>query len=327
MANIINPNYLNLPEQVLKNKEDILKLFGSTLSEIQDLDFINVSNVVYSDGKATFTGVFRLTRDETSVDIPATIVIPIKAENGIVLDANKSNDGIEIHIDNEVVITKDGQQEIVGTKIFYEMIGIKNQDNTIDFIKHINNNFIISTSQGINLLDIDHNLKTAKILGRNIAFDDEISKQIVDYTVSQTTNEITFDNLNLNDDGGVYEIYITGSINGLLRLKLNNSDSGHSASGFRFYISGVARIVAYGSGYFELGENCYVNQITLSSSGNNVVAINSIGSMTSSGDYGNFINQGNYDVSNNITSLKFFNATITQGTRIRIYKKYKKSED
>lgn len=66
------------------------------------------------------------------------------------------------------------QQTIKGLKIFNEMVGISNIDGTTDYLKHINNNFLISTSTGTNLLNIDEGLNKIYAFNKELAYKDDL---------------------------------------------------------------------------------------------------------------------------------------------------------
>lgn len=65
-------------------------------------------------------------------------------------------------------------QTITGNKTFMETVGIANEDGTVDYLKHINNNFLISSSEGVNLLNIDEGLKKVYVFNKELAFKDDI---------------------------------------------------------------------------------------------------------------------------------------------------------
>lgn len=71
--------------------------------------------------------------------------------------------------------------QILDAKVFNDEIAILNtSDNTIDRIKHINNNFLISASDGSNLLNIDTQLKTISAFNKQIAFKEDITAGSID---------------------------------------------------------------------------------------------------------------------------------------------------
>lgn len=98
MPNIINPNCPSLPQQVQKNTEDIFKLFSSKLEELSGLEF-NPISLIYQQDKAIISGKFIVTRDELSTEINGVVTIPIKGENGVVVDASEDNLKIRIALD------------------------------------------------------------------------------------------------------------------------------------------------------------------------------------------------------------------------------------
>lgn len=98
MPNIINPNCLSLPQQVEKNKQDILKILASNLEELSGLQFIP-NNLIYQNQQAVINGKFIVIRDETSIEIDGVVSIPFVGENGIVVDGSEDNLKIRIALD------------------------------------------------------------------------------------------------------------------------------------------------------------------------------------------------------------------------------------
>ena len=80
----------------------------------------------------------------------------------------------EIHTDN--LVDLETNQEIGGVKTFKNQVGFKNEDGTIDYIKHINNNLLITTSAGANLLNIDEGLSRVYFFNKEIAFKEDIGE-------------------------------------------------------------------------------------------------------------------------------------------------------
>ena len=90
----------------------------------------------------------------------------------------------DIYNELEDTVTLDGDQVISGTKTFTNVIGLLNEDaGQVDQIKHINNNFLITSGTGENLLNIDEGLETVSAFNRQLAFEDEI-EQIQGHYVS-----------------------------------------------------------------------------------------------------------------------------------------------
>lgn len=112
MPNIINPNCPSLPQQVEKNTQDILKLFASNLEELSGLEFTPTS-LIYQQDKAIISGKFIVTRDEISTEINGVVSLPIKGENGVVVDASEDNSKIRIALDQSDRELFDFVQELV----------------------------------------------------------------------------------------------------------------------------------------------------------------------------------------------------------------------
>lgn len=83
----------------------------------------------------------------------------------------------DIYSELEETVTTDTDQVITGTKTFTNVIGLLNEDaGQVDQIKHINNNFLITSGTGKNLLNIDEGLETVSAFNRQLAFEDEIEE-------------------------------------------------------------------------------------------------------------------------------------------------------
>ena len=97
----------------------------------------------------------------------------------------------DIYTELEEKVTLDTDQIITGTKVFDEVIGLRNvSEGTVDQIKHINSNFLITSGTGENLLNIDEGLETISAFNRQLAFEDEISQIQGDYvSYSQQTGK------------------------------------------------------------------------------------------------------------------------------------------
>lgn len=108
------------------------------------------------------------------------------------------------------IVYVDTQQTIKGLKIFSEMVGIANVNGTTDYLKHINNNFLISTSTGTNLLNIDEGLNKIYAFNKELAFKDDITpgggslsgNAIVNVSHDDDTGIFTF----TREDGSSFDI-------------------------------------------------------------------------------------------------------------------------
>lgn len=129
MPYIINANCLSLPQQVEKNTKDIAKLFASDLKELTGLDF-KPNSILYKDNTATFEGDFLVTRDETVVSIKGSVSLPLKGENGIVVDAGEDNKTIRIALDQ-------ADQELL--QFVQELSDKTTTDNNIVFTNDMTN--------------------------------------------------------------------------------------------------------------------------------------------------------------------------------------------
>lgn len=111
----------------------------------------------------------------------------------------------EINISN--VVTLDTVQNITGTKVFTEQIGILNGvEGEINYIKHINNNFLISSSDGENIINIDEQLKTFNFYNKPLALEEYVENNYISYTTQQSLTEeqkqIARNNIGAGTEGG-----------------------------------------------------------------------------------------------------------------------------
>lgn len=142
MPNIINPNCISLPQQVEKNKQDILKILASNLEELTGLQFIP-SNLIYQDQKAVISGKFIVIRDETSTEIDGVVSIPIVGENGIIVDGSEDNTKIRISLDQSDRDLFNYVQKLVNrTTESDEIVFTSDMQNFVeDFVSEATQNF------------------------------------------------------------------------------------------------------------------------------------------------------------------------------------------
>lgn len=95
----------------------------------------------------------------------------------------------EINLENYVNL--DGVQTITGVKLFNEQLGIVNPANgDINLLKHINNNFLISASNGENIINIDEQLKKLYFYNKQVALKDDVYNNYVSFTNIQTLTDV-----------------------------------------------------------------------------------------------------------------------------------------
>lgn len=183
---------------------------------ILQFDANSSSSVIeYENDVLTFNGYY----DQVSVDMATKntyygkLVLPIVGE-GIDLRVEKRNNqdflilSADIpEIDTSKVVTLDDVQTITGTKIFTEQIAILNgSQGDMNFIKHINNNFLISTSGGENIINIDEQLKTFNFYNKPLALEEHVEDNYVSFTKSQSLTdaqkEIARNNIGAGTGGG-----------------------------------------------------------------------------------------------------------------------------
>ena len=78
-------------------------------------------------------------------------------------------------VDLENYVNVDGMQTITGVKLFREQLGIVNPENgDVNLFKHINDNFLISASNGENIINIDEQLKKFYFYNKPVALEENV---------------------------------------------------------------------------------------------------------------------------------------------------------
>ena len=143
--------------------------------------------LIYNDGKFYVQGQFTYTSKAdttTPVGLDGTLVLNLVSGDGIVVDSN----GTEIVVSvSDDVLDKDSIQEITGIKTFTEQIGLKNVNGDVDYIKHINNNFLISGAKGTSLLNIDEGLTKIYAFNKELAFLSDLDANYLSFTNTEQT--------------------------------------------------------------------------------------------------------------------------------------------
>lgn len=150
-------------------------------------------------------------------------------------------------LDNKVDL--DSSQLITGTKIFTEVIGLANtSEGTIDQIKHINSNFLITSGTGQNLLNIDEGLETISAFNRELAYEDEIQQIQGNYATKDELESVNSNALKYgyssspNADSSDTLLNITAKANngetvGNIIIKSNEHPVSGSTDGLTFNLS------------------------------------------------------------------------------------------
>lgn len=125
--------------------------------------------------------------------------------------------------DVENMVTLDTIQTITGTKIFTEQIGILNgSDGDINYIKHINNNFLVSSSDGDSIINIDEQLKKFHFYNKPIALEEYVDDNFISYTTEQNLTpeqqEIARNNIGAGTGGGASVDYATTEEAGIILI-------------------------------------------------------------------------------------------------------------
>ena len=93
-------------------------------------------------------------------------------------------------IDLDNYVTTDTYQRIDGLKVFKEMVGIVNDEQgEIIYAKHINNNFLLSTSLGENIVNIDEQLRKLYFYNEPVALEQHVSDNYISFTSVQTLTD------------------------------------------------------------------------------------------------------------------------------------------
>lgn len=166
-------------EKLLKVSNEIIK----TGSFIEECYFENQSAVL-SDNEITFTGNLKFKTDAGNYfqNIPSSLKLNVQGTGEIVVDVGEDNKTLIFKLDEEflseislMIEDLDSLKEKVNSQVFDNFIGIRNtSDLKIDQIKHMNNNFQITSNDGESLLNIDEQLKTISSFGKKLAYLNEI---------------------------------------------------------------------------------------------------------------------------------------------------------
>lgn len=186
-----------------KNYVGELRYNGMDVATIDDINAVTLDSLsfqttagelIYANEKAYYQGQFTYTtkKSATPVSIDGTLVLPVKGD-GVTI----SSDGNALlikavipEVDTSNLVTLDGIQNITGTKVFNEQIGILNgAEGEINYIKHINNNFLISASDGENIINIDEQLKTFNFYNKPLALEEYVDDNFVSFTTQQMLTE------------------------------------------------------------------------------------------------------------------------------------------
>lgn len=217
MPNILNPNCLSLPQQVEKNKQDILKLLASNLEELTGLEFIP-NNLIYQNQKAVISGKFIVIRDETSTEIDGVVSIPFLGDNGIIVDASEDNVKIRISLDQSDRELFNFVQELVNrTTESDEIVFTSDMENFVsEALENIFENEVIYDKDSD---DININLGFTGGVSNGISINKDFSKyKFIDATIRDNNDIQTTIRLNLTING-------IATSHGLMGLNLDGYNS------------------------------------------------------------------------------------------------------
>lgn len=178
-------------EKLLKVSNEIIK----TGSFIEECYFENQSAVL-SDNEITFSGNLKFKTDAGNYfsSIPSSLKLNVQGTGEIVVDVGEDNKTLVFKLDEEFLSEISLMMENLETltsnfndlkrdyellkskfnsQIFDNFIGIRNtSDLKIDQIKHINNNFQITSNDGKSLLNIDEQLEKIYSFNKELSFTD-----------------------------------------------------------------------------------------------------------------------------------------------------------
>lgn len=230
-------------ESLRKEYEKLLKKYNEIIqieNEIEECYF-ETNSAIYSNESVSFIGKLNVKTDKGFYsDINSTIKLNMKGSGEIVVDIDEENKSLMFKIDEEFLseitlmmekldsLTDDfnSLKEKFESQIFDNFIGIRNTaDSKIDQIKHINNNFQITSSDGKSLLNIDEQLEKIYSFNKEIPFSFEklnALKLIYDlsspdpilnwgYTSGLTSGSYTTDKLS-NAKKGLFVANLNGSV-------------------------------------------------------------------------------------------------------------------
>lgn len=125
-------------------------------------------------------------------------------------------------------VNLDGMQTISGVKLFKEQLGIVNPENDdINLLKHINNNFLLISSTGENIINIDEQLKKLYFYNEPIAIESYSDDNFVSYTtlkeLTDEQKEIARNNIGVSLDNVLSS---AGGITDDFKLNVTNATGG-----------------------------------------------------------------------------------------------------
>lgn len=151
-GNIINETYVN----------------NNTEEDIHKRGFYS-SNDTSSVGFTDEEGAIKFISSDTESKTGTLTVKPTTGEFSLTGEVEATGTIQDIALNNKINTFSQPQ-------VFTERIDIKNSDGTVDSIKHINNNFLISASSGENLLNLDEQLNKGYIFNEEIALQSKIDE-------------------------------------------------------------------------------------------------------------------------------------------------------
>lgn len=225
-------NRVNDLSAMLKLQDKAIS-FTSYSAVVDDFNFAATNK--YHVGQTVFVNT-RNVPDLWVYSVENTHVDYNYSGDGAIVDALENNGTIQFGYyklapmeTNKVVldgvVNLDDMQTITGLKLFKDQIGITNSANgDVNYIKHINNNFLISASTGENIINIDEQLKTINFYNKPLALQEYADDNFISYTKNQALTdeqkEIARNNIGAGTGGGgdIEIAYATTEKAGIIKL-------------------------------------------------------------------------------------------------------------
>lgn len=216
-------------EKLLKVSNEIIK----TGSFIEECYFENQSAVL-SDNEITFSGNLKFKTDAGNYfsTIPSSLKLNVQGTGEIVVDVGEDNKTLVFKLDEkflseislmiknlETLTTNFNELKAkFNSQIFDNFIGIRNtSDLKIDQIKHINNNFQITSNDEKSLLNIDEQLEKIYSFNKEISFAD--ASNLTEENVASWKEKLKYENIDVlynskSTDSAINLGYTGGLANG-----------------------------------------------------------------------------------------------------------------
>ena len=209
LSNVDNTSDLHKPVS-LATRQELDRLAGLisgadvviSYASYKDLvdDFNNLSSAIYKVGQSVYIKTHDVP-DLWIYDISSTSQTYNYVSDESIIESLENNGTFQVgyyvfasletlKVDLSDYVTIDTRQTISGVKTFTNQLGVLNDANgDVNYIKHINNNFLISASDGENIIDIDEQLKTFNFYNQPLATVDFVMDNAISYTQTQVLTD------------------------------------------------------------------------------------------------------------------------------------------